>query len=100
MESSTNCESTEHSEHAIDIFPIQARLPWVTGNPNRWQNKHCQLTLDTANMFLAHFACNESVQRIFKFGHSISEISYKELRTTMEESWVKFPTYLFPESNT
>jgi hypothetical protein len=50
-------------------------------------------------VFLALFAADESAQRMVKSGHSIAEISRKELRSNMEEGWVKFPTYLFTEAD-
>ncbi|OJJ33320.1 hypothetical protein ASPWEDRAFT_30406 [Aspergillus wentii DTO 134E9] len=93
----TQEESVERSEHAIDIFPVQAGLPWATGILSCRQNRYWQLTIDTTRVFLAHFAADESAQQIYKSGHSIAEISRKELSTKMEEGWVKFPTYLFSE---
>lgn len=94
-----NLEDVHRSEHAIDIFPLQAGLPWATGILSCRQNKYWQLTLDTTRVFLALFAADEAAPRIFKSGKSISQISRKELGTRMEEGWVKFPSYLFSEGD-
>ena len=90
---------TERGTNAIDILPNKAGLPWATGILSCRQNKYWQLTLDTTRVFLALFAADESAQRIVKSGHSIAEISRKELCSNMEEGWAKFPSYLFTESD-
>ncbi|KAJ6050227.1 hypothetical protein N7444_006943 [Penicillium canescens] len=92
-------QPTERSSNAIDISPSKAGLPWATGILSCRQNKYWQLTLDTTRVFLALFAADETAQKLFKSGHSIAEISRQELRSNMEEGWVKFPTYLFTEGD-
>ncbi|KAJ5986379.1 hypothetical protein N7451_010744 [Penicillium sp. IBT 35674x] len=99
MGTQENDEAFSRSEHAIDIFPIQAGLPWATGILSCRQNRYWQLTLDTTRVFLAHFAADDAAPRFFKSGKSISEISREELGTRMEEGWVKFPSYLFSEGD-
>jgi hypothetical protein len=92
-------EDIHRSNHAIDIFPIQAGLPWASGIQPCRQSKYWQLTIDTTRAFLAHLAANESVQRILKSGQSIAEIARKELGTQMEEGWTKFTAYMFAEGD-
>ena len=92
-------ETAERSEHAIDISPTKAGIPWATAILPCRQNKYWQLTLDTTRVFLALFAADESAQKIFNGGHSAAEIPRKELRSNVDEGWAKFPSYMFPESD-
>ncbi|PLB41613.1 terpene synthase family protein [Aspergillus candidus] len=93
------CGENGRSEHAIDIFPSQAGLPWATAISSCRQSKYWQVTVDTARVFLSLFAADESSQQIFKSRHSIAEIARAELANNMEEGWVKFPVYLFSEGD-
>ncbi|KAJ5216389.1 uncharacterized protein N7498_002796 [Penicillium cinerascens] len=94
-----NLDDIHRSEHAINIFPPQAGLPWATGILSCRQNKYWQLTLDTTRVFLAHFAADEATPQISKSGKSISQISREELGPRMEEGWAKFPCYMFSEGD-
>lgn len=92
-------ETTERGQHAIDISPMKAGIPWATAILPCRQNKYWQLTLDTTRVFLALFAADESAQKIFHGGHSVAEISRRELRSNVEEGWAKFPSYMFTEAD-
>lgn len=85
---------SNRSSHAIDIFPIQAGLPWATGILQCRQNKYWQLAIDTARTFLQQCAADELCQTMFKSTKSISEIARRELSAGIEEGWIKFPVYL------
>lgn len=74
-------------------------LPWATGILSCRQNKHWKSIIDTTRVFLQHFAADESAQELFKSGQSLAEISRKELASKLEDGWVKFPSYLFSESD-
>ena len=89
----------QRSDHAIDLFPLAAGLPWATGILSCRQNKHWKTTIETTRMFLQHLAVDKSTQNLYKSGHSIAEISQNELNLNLEEGWVKFPAYLFPEGD-
>ncbi|KAF3396683.1 hypothetical protein DPV78_008181 [Talaromyces pinophilus] len=92
-------QNVQRSIHAIDLFPLKAGLPWASGILSCRQNKYWQLTLDTTKKFLEHVAADESAQMLFKPGKSISKIARNELDSNVQESWSKFPTYLFPEGD-
>ncbi|CRG87145.1 hypothetical protein PISL3812_04160 [Talaromyces islandicus] len=94
-----NRDIINRSDHAIDIHPIRAGLPWTSGIQTCRQNKYWRLTIDTTRFFLEHFVADESAQQIFKSGLSISQIARKELLENLDEGWVKYPVYLFPESD-
>jgi hypothetical protein len=99
VEQADDVDNLFSNEHAIDLFPARAGLPWPSGILSCRQNKYWQLSIDTSRVFLALFAADETCQKIFKSGHSIAEIARKELCTKVEEGWSKFPAYLFPESD-
>ncbi|PYI04101.1 hypothetical protein BO78DRAFT_321184 [Aspergillus sclerotiicarbonarius CBS 121057] len=84
-------------EHAIDISPIRAGLPWASGILSCRQNNYWQLTIEATREFLALFAADEASQEIFHSGYSIAEMARKELSTSVEENWAKIPVYLHPE---
>ncbi|KAJ6009039.1 hypothetical protein N7522_004055 [Penicillium canescens] len=90
---------TQRSDNAIDLSPLTAGLPWATGILSCRQNKHWNISIETTRIFLQHLAADKSTQDLYKSGHSVAEISQKELDSTLEEGWVKFPTYLFPEGD-
>ena len=92
-------QQIQRSDNAIDLFPLAAELPWATGILSCRQNKYWSLTLETTRVFLQHFVADELTQGVFKSGQSVAEISRKELASEMEEGWVKFPIYLFPEGD-
>jgi hypothetical protein len=88
----------QRSDNAIDLSPIAASLPWASGIRSVRQNKYWQLALDTAADVLQHFAKDEAAKSLFTSGSSIADISEKEL-VDIEEKWMRFPSYFFPEAN-
>lgn len=94
-----NEKCTQRSDNAIDIFPLAAGLPWATGILSCRQNKHWEISIETTRIFLQYFSADKSSQNLYKSGHSIAEISQKELNSKLEEGWAKFPSYLFTEGD-
>lgn len=90
---------TERSDNAIDLFPLAAGLPWASGILSCRQNKHWKISIETTRLFLQYFAADKSTKNLYKSGHSIAEISQKELNSKLEEGWAKFPSYLFTEGD-
>ncbi|RDA87821.1 hypothetical protein CP532_2963 [Ophiocordyceps camponoti-leonardi (nom. inval.)] len=86
-------------EHAIDLFPLTAGLPWQSGILTCRQSKHWRLSLEAMDVLLREFAASDTKGVVSKSGKSIPELAQKELASDFKEGWAKFPTYLFSEAD-
>ncbi|RDA92444.1 hypothetical protein CP533_6459 [Ophiocordyceps camponoti-saundersi (nom. inval.)] len=87
------------SDHAIDLFPLAAGLPWPCGILTCRQSKHWKLSLEAMDTLLKEFAASDGQGVVSKSGKSIPELAQKELASNSKEGWAKFPAYLFSEAD-
>lgn len=87
------------SEHAIDLYPLGAGLPWASGILHCRQNKHWQLSLDTAEAYLKEFASDGDAEASEGTGKSMAEIAQKELASNFHQGWARFPIYASPDGD-
>ncbi|KAK5995386.1 Terpene cyclase 6-like protein [Cladobotryum mycophilum] len=87
---------TTGGDHAIDLDPVSAQIPWATGIVSCRQTKHWQSCIDAAKTLLERFATDETSQLIRKSGMSIAEIARHELDYYAEDGWMRFVIYMFP----
>ncbi|RCI10046.1 hypothetical protein L249_8506 [Ophiocordyceps polyrhachis-furcata BCC 54312] len=92
-------KAANRGEHAIDLFPLAAGLPWPSGILTCRQSKHWRLSLEAMDVLLKEFAASDTRGVVSKSGKSIPELAQKELASDFKEGWAKFPAYLFSEAD-
>lgn len=90
---------TTRSHHAIDVFPLEAKLPWHSGIITCRQSKHWQLMLDTTRNMLERIAASNSERIASDSGKLLADIAREELASNIQEGWAKFTAYVCPEAD-
>lgn len=85
--------------NAIEIFPLEAGFSLPTALQSFWQSKHWKAAVKMTTDMLEEFANDKSAGQTFKSnGMSFASIAKGEL-ATVEDTWMKFTLYLFPNAD-
>ncbi|KJY00868.1 hypothetical protein TI39_contig309g00009 [Zymoseptoria brevis] len=91
---------TNPDEHAFDVHPQAAGLPWHTTIPKCRQNRHWRTGVEISSRTLELYAYDPQISGAVRSnGVSLAKVAARELEAKEEDRFTKFGIYLFPEAD-
>ncbi|OJJ32700.1 hypothetical protein ASPWEDRAFT_174147 [Aspergillus wentii DTO 134E9] len=86
----------ERPDHAVELFPQAAGLPWPTAVQAAAQNKYWEICINACKDILELFSQDETTKGLVSAGKSLTEITQKELARGFEHGFVAFAIFVYP----